>query len=122
MAPTACVPSACLLTSLPDCLPPCLLLLACLPACLPACLHACLLACLIACLLDCLLACLPACLLACLLDCLHLDPFLSSLELLFHVLLRKVTDTRTHGRTHKIPSSRAPVGAKYKIYLVFHLF
>ena len=27
--------------------------------------------------------------------CLYLDPFLSSLELLFNVLLRKVTDTRT---------------------------
>ena len=36
------------------------------------------------------------------------------LELIFNVLLQKGTDTQTHThtRTHKIPSSRAPVGAK----------
>ena len=49
MAPTECLPSACLL--------------ACLLARLLACLLACLLAHLPACLLSCLLACLPACLL-----------------------------------------------------------
>ena len=42
MAPTECLPSACL----PACLPA--YLLACLPACLLACLPACLLACLLA--------------------------------------------------------------------------
>ena len=64
MAPTECLPSACL----PACLLPCLLafLLACLPACLPTCLPACL----PACLLTYLPACLPSCLLAWLLACL----------------------------------------------------
>ena len=69
MAPTECLPSACL----PACLLACLLtcLLACLLACLLSCLLARLLACLLACLLPaCLTACFPACLLTCLLACL----------------------------------------------------
>ena len=112
MAPTECVPSACLLTCLPSCLPACLP--AWLPACLPACLLAYLLAYLLACLLASLLACLLACLAchACLLACLYLNPFLSSLELLFNVLLRKVTHGHTHACMCNTPSSRAPVGAK----------
>ena len=97
MAPTECIPSACLPAYLPACLLACLLacLIACLRACLSACLRACLCACLPACLLVCLSACLPACVPTCLLACLacsHLDPFLSSLELIFNDLLRKVTD------------------------------
>ena len=70
MAPTECLPSACLLACLLVCLLVCLLacLLACLPTCLPTCLLACLLACLPACLHACLLACLPAYLHACLLE------------------------------------------------------
>ena len=35
------------------------------------------------------------------------------LELIFNVVLRKVTD----GLTHKIPSSRAPVGAKNSVHI-----
>ena len=34
------------------------------------------------------------------------------LELIFTVILNNITHARTHGRTHEIPSSRAPVGAK----------
>ena len=78
------------------------LLPACFPACLLAlltCLLACLLSCLLSFLLSCFLAFLLSCFLAFLLACLHLDPLLSSLELLSHVLLRKGTDTRTHGHT-----------------------
>ena len=76
MAPTECLPSACLL--------------ACLPFCLLACLFAFLLAYLLAFLLACQLACLLACLLTCLLAC------LSSLEVIFNVILNKVTHTRHH--------------------------
>ena len=104
MAPTECPRSACLL--------PCLI----------SCLHACLLACLLTCflaLLACLLACLLSCLLACLLACLP-QPILGASDLSGLLLkLSRATfqcsfakrDGRTHGHTHDISSSRAPVGA-----------
>ena len=146
MAPTKCLPSACLPaclfaclpSCLPACLPACLLacLIACLPLCLQACLRACLHACLHACLPTCLPACLPACMSYCLPACLSYclpacqlaslltcltsaclpaylpwnppELFRMLLELIFTVILQNITD----GRTHKIPSSWAPVGAK----------
>ena len=119
---------ACLLACMLACLLSCLLacLLACLPACLLACMLACWLTCWLSCILACfhacllacrlpfLLACLPACLqvslpaclltclLACLLACLSGNPrglFRMLQKLICSVLLRKVPDPRTHGRT-----------------------
>ena len=40
------------------------------------------------------------------------------LELIFTVILQNITDRRTDARTHKIPSSWAPVGAKKYIKML----
>ena len=93
MAPTECLPSACPL------------------ACLLACLHACLRACLPACLLFCLLAFLLTCLLTCLGQSDLSGPLLKLSRTPFQCPFEE-SNTRTHGHMHKIPSSRAPVGAK----------
>ena len=108
-----CLPSSLLLACLLACLLPYLLAcslvcsLACLLAYLLACWHACWPGCLPACFLACLLTCLLACLLACLLS----GPLLKLSRASFQCSFAK-RDGHTDARTLKIPSSRAPVGAK----------
>ena len=41
------------------------------------------------------------------------------LELIFTVILNNITNAHTHTRTYKIPSPRAPVGAKNKKYSLY---
>ena len=102
MAATECTPSACL-----PCLPACLLV--CLPASLLACLPSCLLALLSA------LCALSQALSLKLYSYLEPPRTLSNAPST-HYLRKVMTHGQTEAHTHKIPSSRAPVGAKNEQY------